>query len=304
MPSPRELLEPFLVERALYVAEGTVKHDRFHLELFFGFLDSRRVREVGAVTFEHLDAYAFHLETEPGKRGRIASPPHKQKALQVSRLFLSWASCRGLSLVDFELYELPHSVRVTTVAVPSVEQVTRLLEAPDTSHPQGRRDNLILESFYTLGLRRRECHRLSLGDISLGKRTLRVLGKRQRERLMPLSDRLTELFSRYLHEDRERLRPNPGEEALWVSPQTGGRLSFTYLRNVVGRYAKKLGLGNIYPHLLRHACATHMLEGGATLQEVQLFLGHSSPASTERYAHVSNEELKAVFLASHPRGRE
>lgn len=303
MPSPRELLEPYLVERALYVAEATVSHDRFHLGLFFEFLDSRSVHEVGAVTFQDLDAYSHHLDTVPGKRGKTASPAHKQKALQVSRLFLSWACCAGHSLVDFERYQLPHRVRVEMVEVPSVEQVKKLLEAPDTSRPQGRRNRLVLESFYTLGLRRRESYQLSLSDISLSKRTVRVLGKRRRERTLPLTDRLTELFRRYLQEDRPRLRPNPGEEALWVSPQTGNRLSFTYLRVVVGGYAKKLGLGNIYPHLLRHACATHMLEGGATLQEIQLFLGHSSPNSTERYAHVGAEELKAVFKACHPRCR-
>ena len=107
--------------------------------------------QVGSITFQELDDYGHHLDTVPGKRGRTASPAYKNKALQVSLFFLNWSSCRGHTLVDFSRYQLPQKVRMKPVEVPSVEQILKLLEAPDSKKPSGQRDRLILESFYTLG---------------------------------------------------------------------------------------------------------------------------------------------------------
>ena len=299
MSSPRELLEDFLAERALYVSESTVRDDRFHLRRFFRFLESEGVEDVAGVGFDHLDRYRVHLETVPGERGAIASPSYCHKSLAISRHFLN--SCEELVLVDFSLYQLPHVVKAKPVKVPSPDQVKLLLEAPNSKTPPGLRDRLILESFYTMALRRRESQRLSLADISLNKKTVRVMGKRQRERILPLADRLAKLLSVYIKDVRPHLRPLSQESALWISPQTGKRLGFTYLCEIVVRNAKRLGLGKMTPHLLRHAGATHMLEGGARLEDIQLFLGHSSPTSTERYTHVDLQQLKAVHQRSHPR---
>lgn len=301
MSSPRSLVDAYLVERSLYVSSSTVTNDIFHLERFFEFLDSRGLDHVGLVSFDHLDAYRRQLETVPGKRGKIVSDTFKHKSLQVPRFFLNWVSCRGLTLVDFSLYPLPHRT-ANEILVPTVQQVNMLLEAPDPTKPAGWRDRLVLESFYTLGLRRRESHRLSIGDLNFNQQTVRVVGKRQRQRLLPLSDRLCQLLAMYLKEMRPRLRPFPDEQALWISPQSGTRLGFTYLRDIVRRNASRLGL-QIYPHLLRHACATHMLEAGATLKHIQAFLGHDSPSSTERYAKVTGPELRKEFDRCHPRAR-
>ena len=301
MSSPRSLVDDYLAERSLYVASSTVANDITHLERFFEFLDGHGVEHVGLISFETLDAYRHSLETLPGKRGKIVSDAFKHAALKVPRFFLNWASCRGLTLVDFSLYPLPHRT-AKDISVPTVQQVSMLLDVPDTSRPQGWRDRLVLESFYTLGLRRRESHRLSIGDLNLSRQTVRVVGKRQRQRLLPLSDRLCQLLTEYLKRMRPQLRPFPDEQALWVSPQNGTRLGFTYLRDIVRRNSSRLGL-QIYPHLLRHACATHMLEAGAGLKHIQAFLGHDSPSSTERYTKVTGPELRKEFDRCHPRAR-
>ena len=115
MPSPRGLLESYLLERSLYVSESTVWQDRLHLNRFFQFLDERGVNQVGSITFQELDDYGHHLETVPGKRGRTASPAYKNKALQVSLFFLNWSSCRGHTLVDFSCYQLPQKARMKPV---------------------------------------------------------------------------------------------------------------------------------------------------------------------------------------------
>lgn len=300
MSSPRELLAPYLEERGLYVSASTVRDDRFHLLRFFRYLDRQGVSHVGTLNLETLAAYQRHLETVPGKRGQLASVAYLYKSLCLPKLFLEWAFRNGLTLESVESFSLPHCTNPEP-QIPTVAQVQKLLGAVDTSSPQGKRDSLILESFYTLGLRRRESHQLDLVDLDLARQTLRVRGKNQRERLLPVSDRLCGLFSEYLKKGRPYLRPCPDEGALWVSQSNGTRLCYESLRNTVLRAAKKAGLSGIYPHLLRHACATHLLEAGAELPVIQAFLGHNSPTSTERYTHVSQQELQTVFGRCHPR---
>jgi integrase/recombinase XerD len=275
----------------------------FHLERFFDYLEQRGVTHVGQLTFEHLNSYRAQLETATGRWGKPFSENHIFAALHKPRIFLRWAYQAEHTLVDFTDYPLPYRPTPNEVQIPTVDQVRRVLEAPDPESPSGRRDRLILESFYTLGLRRRESHRLDVSDVSLSKQTIRVVGKRQRERLLPLSDRLCKLLDRYFREVRPALRPYPEEPALWVSHQNGTRLSFTWLRAMVRRHSQKVGL-EFYPHLLRHACATHMMEAGADIKQIQAFLGHLLPSSTQRYTHVTCQELKSVHQATHPRAGE
>ena len=118
---------------------------------------------------------------------------------------------------------------------------------------------------------------------------------------MPLSDRLCKLLDSYLKSTRPNLRPFPDEEALWVSSYSGRRLTSESLLNIVTKYGKQVGLDGMHPHLLRHCCATHLLESGADLRWIQRFLGHASTQSTDLYTRVDSEELKREFRRCHPR---
>lgn len=301
MSSPRELLEPFLLELSLSLSSSTVGAYRYQLGWFFEFLDSRDLRQVGCITPDDLLAYRHRLDTVPGKRGKLFSERYKQLALQVPTAFLKWAYQTGHTLVDFENGPVNKAPYPTEKPVLSVRQISRFLEAPDPNSPSGRRDRLILDIFYTLGLRRQESLRLNLADISFQRQTLRVMGKGRKERLMPLSERLCKLLDRYMRNIRPSLRPFPDEEALWVSPYSGRRLTSESLLNIVLKYGEKVGLEGMHPHLLRHCCATHMLEAGACLRRIQQFLGHASTKSTDLYTRVSSEELKREFRRCHPR---
>jgi len=301
VPSPRELLEPFLLELRLSLASSTVGAYRYQLDQFFEFLDSRGVRQVGCITPEDLAAYRYHLDTVPGKRGQLVSERYKELALQVPTTFLKWACCAGHTLVDLGNGPVPKAPQPTERPVLSVRQILKFLEAPDPNSPSGRRDRLILDIFYTLGLRRQESLQLNLGDISFGKQTLRVMGKGRKERLMPLSDRLCKLLASYIKDTRPNLRPFPDEDALWVSSYSGRRLTSESLLKIVLKYGEKVGLEGMHPHLLRHCCATHMLEAGACLVRIQQFLGHASTKSTDLYTRVSPEEMKREFRRCHPR---
>lgn len=300
MSSPRELLEAFNNERSSYWAASTVRGDLFYSERFLKFLEGQGVDHVGAITFETLDAYRYGLDTILGCRGKPLSPRYKQKAVAIPRQFLLWAYRCGHTLVDFDSYVLPRASS-PTIQAPTVAQMSKLLAAPDVSTPLGLRDLLILECFYTLGLRRHECYRLDLEDLSLRQQTLRVLGKPLRERLMPLSVRLCRLMEEYLQNARPRLRAYPDEQALWIAPSTGRRLGDVSIRHMVARASVRVGLPMLYPHLLRHACGTHMFEAGADIAQIQAFLGHSRISSTERYVSVSPDEIASLLKRCHPR---
>lgn len=301
MPSPREIATDFLKARALVVSAATVRGDDWYLSRFFEFLRGLGVTEVQAVREEHLDHYHAGLKKAVNRFGRPVSAYYIYRSVMVPKIFLVWAREAGFVLLDFSGYRLEKPAK-KPVKVPNVEQVSRLLEAPDAGTPEGLRDALILEFFYTLGVRRRECHGLNVGDLDLRAETVLVAGKRYRERLLPLSPRLVELLTRYLWNARLKLRPHPDETALWVSPQTGRRLGYSYLHHLVVNLGSELGL-KMRPHLLRHACATHLLEAGADIEAIQTLLGHKQAGSTAIYAGVKPLELRTEFARCHPRAK-
>lgn len=187
-----------------------------------------------------------------------------------------------------------------------------LVEAPDLSHPLGQRDRAILEMLYACGLRIKELENLDLSDVDLGSGYVRVMGKRSRERLVPLGSRAVEALRGYLGEGRKRLLanagpPKPGRafyNALFLN-RWGQRLSDRGVRKIVDKYVDKISLEKkISPHTLRHSFATHLLNAGADLRSVQELLGHSRLSSTQIYTHVTGERLKQVHQKSHPRAKE
>lgn len=289
----------FLAERALQVAANTVQGDEFYLKRFFEFAKGLGVDEVQAVRPEHLASFYFELKSSVNRRGKPFSAGFLKRSIIVPKLFLAWAQQAGFVLLDFGAFPTEKVPR-KLVTVPSVEQVELLLEAPDLTTPEGLRDRLLFECFYTLGLRRRECHDLNVEHLDLGAGTVLVAGKGSRERLLPLSPRLVELILRYLRDARPQLRPHADEPALWIAAQTGRRLGYESLKLRVKAFCDELGL-DITPHRLRHACATHLLENGADLLHIQTLLGHLRTSSTEIYTKVRPLELHAEHHRCHPR---
>jgi site-specific recombinase XerD len=301
MPSTRSLIESFIDERRLTVAAPTARGDRAYIAQFVAFIEGCGVDEVAAVTEEHLAEYALDLRGRLGRRhGRPLSDSYISRSLGLARMFLVWARAQGYVLLDFSSFPVTRPLQ-KLYTIPSIAQVNRLLDAPDTDTPEGLRDALIIEFFYTLGVRSRECIRLDVGHVDLGAGTVRVASK-GRERLLPMSPRLTALVTRYLRDGRPNLRPHHDEPALWIAAQTGRRLHYTTIKQRLARFGDLQGL-KVHPHLLRHACATHLLEAGAEPEAIQQLLGHKRASSTERYAQVQPAELAAEHSRSHPRAR-
>jgi site-specific recombinase XerD len=183
----------------------------------------------------------------------------------------------------------------------SEEEVLRLIEAPDTTQPQGLRDRAILEVLYASGVRVSELVALSLPEIDLGTGELRVIGKGDKERLVLLGRPAVAALHAYLDGGRPILLKEHRNDAIFLN-RLGGRLSVRSIDTIVRTSGIVAGIAEtVTPHLLRHTFATHLLEGGADLRVVQELLGHETIATTQIYANVTNRRAREVYLKAHPR---
>jgi len=180
----------------------------------------------------------------------------------------------------------------------SVGQVLAILGAVEGDSPKALRDRAILELLYASGVRLSELVALDTSDLDIGEQEVRVVGKGNKERIALMGRAAAAALRRYLREGRPALVRRPHERALFLNKQ-GGRLSARAVQMMVRRCALKAGLDErVFPHLLRHTFATHMLDGGADLRVVQELLGHASVASTQIYTHVSEAEKRRVYDAA------
>ncbi|WP_299714388.1 tyrosine-type recombinase/integrase [uncultured Tenacibaculum sp.] len=163
------------------------------------------------------------------------------------------------------------------------------------------RDKLIVELFYSTGMRRIELINIKRSDVSLSSKTIKVLGKRNKERIVPLIPTVIETLEKYLAEKREI---NTNTEHLLIT-EKGNKIYETLVYRVINRYFSKVSTKTKKsPHILRHTFATQLLNQGADLNSVKELLGHSSLASTQVYTHNNLEQLKQVFNKAHPRGKK
>jgi len=182
-------------------------------------------------------------------------------------------------------------------------EVEALLDAVPGDGPRARRDRAILELHYAGGLRISELVGLDLGDVDLYDGLVRVLGKGNKERVAPLGRTAREAVGDYLTTGRPELAGRTSTPALFLNAR-GGRLTRQGAWLIVRAAGDRAGLqGRLFPHVLRHSCATHMLDRGADIRVVQELLGHASLSTTQVYTKVSPERLRAVYEAAHPRAR-
>jgi integrase/recombinase XerC len=223
----------------------------------------------------------------------------------VARKLAAWRSfCRYLCLKGvlagnpFAGLPAPRVRRKIPRAL-EVDEASRLVEAPAGDDPLRLRDRALLELLYAAGLRVAELVGLDLRDVDCEGGTVRVRGKGNRERVVPVGRPALAALERYLRAGRPALRPR--DQAVFVNGR-GARLTTRGARMVVGRYGGKAGLaGDVHPHLLRHTFATHLLEGGADLRVVQELLGHARLTTTQVYTHITVDRLKELYRRTHPR---
>lgn len=187
-----------------------------------------------------------------------------------------------------ELIETPKSGRHLPDVL-TTDEIDRILAAIDTSTTKGRRDCAMLETLYSCGLRVSELIALRVGDLFFGEGYIRVVGKGDKQRLVPISAVARERISRYLD---ERTPARSGEEVLFLNNRGGG-LTRVMIFTILKEAARLAGIEKrLSPHTLRHSFATHLLEGGAGIRQVQELLGHESILTTEIYTHLDGEHLR------------
>ena len=184
----------------------------------------------------------------------------------------------------------------------NVQEVERLLEAPNSKSLFGQRDRAMLELLYSCGLRVSELINLSYHNINLKDEFIRIHGKGNKERLLPMGEIAIDYLTKYELNSRPALLKNGQSDSYFLSNR-GRAMSRQNFFYIIKDYASKAGIEKpLSPHSLRHAFATHLVQKGADLRSVQLMLGHSDISSTQLYTHIQNAQLKAQHQKHHPRG--
>lgn len=218
------------------------------------------------------------------------------------KVFFRWLAAKGQLEMDSAeplLAPKPEQYLPETLNQTLVE---RMIEGVDTSVPLGRRDRAILELFYASGLRLSELCGLSLTDFQEDESFLRVTGKGNKTRMVPVGGKAKASLKDYLRNERPNLVKRRTSMEVFLSVR-GGRLSPDRVRQIVKERAAMAGIeSKVYPHLLRHSFATHLLEGGADLRVIQEMLGHADISTTQIYTHVDGKRLKTLHKKFHPRG--
>jgi len=253
-----------------------------------------RAREVG------LPLVSEYL-TERKRAGLAAS---SIKLIVVAlKIFFRFASGRGFVIKDpTESLGLPRIERYLPETLNEL-QVEQLLESVDMKAPLGLRDRAMLELLYASGLRISELAGAKLENLDLKSGVVRVTGKGNKTRIVPVGRKACAALAVYLEEERPRLVRRRSGSEVFLSVR-GGRLTTVRIWQIVKAIARRSGLeANIYPHLLRHSFATHLLGNGADLRIIQEMLGHADISTTQVYTHVDQQRLKAIHHKYHPRAK-
>lgn len=235
-------------------------------------------------------------------------------ASSVARAVAALRSFHGFCLEEGYLESDPTSLVVAPrlpQPVPKaleVDEVVRLLDVVAGDTPVAMRDRCLLELLYGTGMRVSEAVGLDVGDVDIERRLVRCFGKGSKERVVPLGTYALATLDQWLVRGRPALNRAGAVrsgDAVFLNTRSGARLTRQGAWLVLKRHAERAGLADkVSPHVLRHSCATHMLEGGADIRLVQEFLGHASIGTTQVYTRVSRHHLHEVFVSSHPRARD
>ncbi|AWB81686.1 recombinase XerC [Corynebacterium yudongzhengii] len=217
-----------------------------------------------------------------------------------ARAFSTWATRQGYLATDVASRLATPKIQRDLPQVLSPTQAEELVTAPSADDAEAQRDSAILELLYATGMRVGELVGLDTQDLELSRRTARVTGKGNKQRIVPFGTQAARAVQLWLDDGRAQLDRGEAEDAVFLGMR-GRRIDPRQVRRIVEKSAQKSGVRELTPHGLRHSAATHLLEGGADLREVQEMLGHSSLQTTQIYTHVSAERLKEVFLQAHPR---
>lgn len=282
-------------------SSDTIRARRIALRRFIVWCAERGLGTPQDITKPMLERYQKHLFYYRKEDGTPLTLGTQFSCLAPLKTWFKWLTRENHILYNpaSEL-QLPKTPKHLPRALLSIEEVEAILNEADPVTPQGLRDRAMLETLYSTGLRRMELPHLALYDVDLNRRLVFVReGKGRKDRVIPIGERAAAWVEKYLRESRPELSVG-ASEYLFLNDY-GDAIPPEYLAGKVKRYMQFAGVQKPgATHLFRHACATHMLEGGADIRYIQAMLGHANLETTEIYTHVSIDKLRAIHDATHP----
>jgi integrase/recombinase XerC len=280
--------------------ERAYEGDLATLRAFLVEKSPRALADLGRLDLDTLRAFLAVRHTKDATTSTL-------RRLSAIRGFLRWARINGLITASpADLLDAPKRPKSLPRAV-SVDEAVALCTQPlhdaDPQDPIARRDAAVIELLYGAGLRISELCALDLHDVDIPARSVRVLGKGNKERVVPFHDACADALTRWLDEGRPRVAGPKSGDAFFLGAR-GGRVIDSELRRRLAHHGVAAGArARVHPHKLRHSFATHLLEGGADLRGIQELLGHASLSTTQRYTHVDVARLTSVYDKAHPRAK-
>ena len=297
-----EIRDAFLkyLESERNLSAHTIRAYLGDLDSFFEHLEKLDVTEFSRLELSHIRSWLANQQVKGGARTTLS-----RRAVSI-RLFTKWATKKGYLAKDVGATlatpkgarTLPDVLNVADAGLAMDALATRVAEEDG---PLAKRDCAMVEVLYASGARVSELCGLDLQDIDYERNTIRVIGKGNKERTIPLGNPAMRALDAWLKEGRPSLAGDKSDRAVFLGAR-GKRIDQRTVRTVVYQALQALeGAVKLGPHALRHSAATHLLEGGADLRTVQEILGHASLATTQIYTHVSTERLQKAFKQAHPR---
>lgn len=271
----------------------TVKGYNDDLDKFYMYLTERNIKEVN---YSEIKDYLFHMRSIKFSNKTICRKISSLRSYFKYLMKNNYIKTNPMLLVSSPKvdYRLPNYL--------NYNELNSLLELPDKSNSLGLRDLLIIELFYSTGIRLNELTNIKISDIDFYENRIKILGKGNKERYVYFGDICKNLLKEYI--DYSRYKLNKKNNEYLILNKDGDTLTGRGVEYILKKYIKKTDIkGKITPHTLRHTFATHLLNEGADLRSVQELLGHANLKTTSIYTHISNERLREVYLKCHPRGK-
>lgn len=307
----KELIQEFL--EYLEVEKGrsqkTAENYHRYLKRFLKFARKSKVAKPAAINLRLVHKYRLFLNRLTNQRGENLSKKTQNFHIVALRAFLKYLAKRDIKSLSAEKVELP-KIGDREISVLNDEELERLLNAAQGPSLESLRDQAILETLFSTGLRVSELASLTIDQINLKRGEFTVKGKGNKTRLAFLSERAREIIKAYLEKRRQERKDQSPALFIRLDAQSKNKikdlqLSVRSIQRTVEKYAKKAGIvKKVTAHVLRHSFATDLLLNGADIRSVQVMLGHSSITTTQVYTHITDQQLKDVHRAFHGKRRK
>ncbi len=290
----KKLVDSFILHIDLEksLSQNTIKSYRYDLSKFSDFFQNKKT--LFDITSDDIEKYISFVK-------RSSKPSSLSRALSTLRQFFEYYfDMNKINLNPLENFESP-KIQRKLPSVLSVNEIDKIFNQPDVTNTLGLRDRAIMEVMYACGLRVSETINLKTSNVPVNEEIVRVFGKGNKERIVPIGKSALSWLETYLLKSRINISKPYSEDFLFLNWR-GRKLSRMAVWDIINKYCKLSKIGKeVHPHVFRHSFATHLLEGGADLRAIQEMLGHSDISTTQIYTHVDISYLKEVHQQFHPR---